>query len=83
MRDAASVTAHGLTHRFFLVPKLLIFFKGNQIFQTGSAEFFRRNKAERSEELSVSTIYFPSAFLGNRLRKIVAKFPGGGGVPCT
>ena len=79
MRDAASVTAHGLTHRFFLVPKLLIFFKGNQIFQTRSDEFLRRNKARRSGRPSISTIYFPSAFLGNRLRKIVAKFPGGRG----
>ena len=69
---------------FFLVPKFLIFFKRNQVFQTRSAEFLRRNKADRSDELSVSTIYFLSALPGRLHPKNVAKFPWGGeGSACT
>jgi hypothetical protein len=47
--------------RFFSGAETFDFFKGNQVFQTSPAEFLRENKANRSGQLSLATIYFLSA----------------------
>jgi hypothetical protein len=78
MRDAAPVTAPGLTHRFFSGAETFDFFQRKSNFSNAHGEFFRRNKADQSEELSVSTIYFPATQPG-RIPKILSRNSGGGG----
>jgi hypothetical protein len=55
----------------------LIFSKEIKFFKPRGDEFFRRNKAERSEELSVSTIYFPATQRA-RIPEICREIPPGG-----
>jgi hypothetical protein len=77
LRRGCPATAPTLMRRFFFGPKLLIFFKRNQVFQTLDSKFLRRNKADRSASHRVRPFIFQRA-PGGRFRKIVAKFPGGG-----
>jgi hypothetical protein len=64
---------------FFLGPKLLIFFKRNQVFQTLDSKFLQRNKADRSGWLPLSSIYFPIGRWAIAPEKLSRNYRGGGG----
>ena len=72
-------TAPTLMRRFFFWPKLLIFFKRNQVFQTLDSKFLQRNKADRSGWLPLSSIYFPTGRWAIAPEKLSRNYRGGGG----
>jgi hypothetical protein len=73
-----SATAHTLIQRFFLVPELLIILPKSKISNLSPANSFDETRSIDRPATAFEYL-FSDRPRGNRIRKIVAKFPGGGG----
>jgi hypothetical protein len=82
LEGSVPVTAPTLIRRFFFGPRTFELFSRNQKFKLDRCDYRRQNNAALPSGPGLSSINFLTAAVGRiAIRKIVAKFPGGGGTP--